>query len=166
MLEGNDCFGFYRKESKNSFTSPNDFAADEQQNCAMTFVCKGPETTLYQDGVKRNWFKRLVDFMLLKINEKRSTNCKTSSKEEATLINSAPLTNNFYRVLRSPETEDGNRVNHRLRTFVVIEIFEGQQILNNWRCGDLVHYVNNIAKSYERNDKTSASLHNGTKMFK
>lgn len=56
--------------------------------------------------------------------------------------------NGFYRVVRCPARLDTTSVNERVRTFVVIEVFESHQIINNWKCGDLVHYVNSIANSY------------------
>lgn len=59
--------------------------------------------------------------------------------------------NGFYRVVRCPGLADSTTVNERLRTFVVIEVFQGHQIINNWKCGDLVHYVNTIANGYAIN---------------
>lgn len=40
-----------------------------------------------------------------------------------------------------------NFSDERLKTFVVVEVFEGHQLVNSWKCGDLVQYVNHLGSA-------------------
>lgn len=31
-----------------------------------------------------------------------------------------------------------------MKTYVIVEVFNGHQIIKQWKCGDLVHYVNRL----------------------
>lgn len=60
----------------------------------------------------------------------------------------------FLRTAKTPRFVEAVGLTERMKTFVVIEVFEGHQIIGHWNCNDLVQHVNTIAGGYQRSPKS------------
>lgn len=43
----------------------------------------------------------------------------------------------------------------RTKSYVIVEIYDGHQFIKDWKCGDLVHYVNHLGQPLHGNAEHS-----------